>query len=680
MHDLVKQLGPSEAYTKTVIKAGIAVTVLVVLGAVFIVYVYAQGGVVPEQPDADPLEDTVPPHPDDLPPLPPSCVWPATCYVDQAYAGEPGGESEPRGVAEQPFIKFTQGMELAEAWGLRRQAEGKVIVNPGHYAAIGEYDYPTTIEAPAGEVYLEGFPELKGDTSCTSDSPDCNQCVRGSIVEAFNRLRSHGDILAFHLGDYPEPEWDNWWQFHRHWQGVQRIPTGGGQYMVATRDDIDGWAWIQPGWAGFAVVKMASRNDDGLRYRSNRLMPALPFEWTAPPYEDRIQTMKPVSYEDKHIGGPQAMGDILITDSEHAIYLYDMSDPEHPRRIGPYDPGRIDDSGPILVRPEYGVSAVAIAKLRDGRFLIVVTGGGAKALDFYVSEEADILSAYSNFDRWERYEVTGDAGLRYHWDNYQSANLVTECDTGDLYLVAAANLDETSNVCPPDVPCYPDGEDWASLYRIDMKDPNNVALHKVAEFHAYCTFEPWGQPAMCEVDPAYCLRGPRQCNFDAAAGAYVDHRGQLIIYATEHDNQAPSHESAGSIRMMEFRPVPHGPCEAIEDAWIELFEHEHFAGQGRMIDYRDRNLENYAEYHQVGLEYFGDQASSARWCIPDGWGYRLYEHSNYEGETLLIVGIGEYRQLPDLADFDFGDRISSSAWVNLSNQTELIEGEVTIVE
>jgi hypothetical protein len=130
--------------------------------------------------------------------------------------------------------------------------------------------------------------------------------------------------------------------------------------------------------------------------------------------------------------------------------------------------------------------------------------------------------------------------------------------------------------------------------------------------------------------------------------------------------------------MMEFRSVPHGPCDTIEEAWVELYEDDHFAGQGRMIDYRDRSLEDYSDYHQVGLEYFGDEASSARWCIPDGWGYRLYEDSSYGGETLLIVGVGEYRELADLDDHGFGDRVSSSAWVDLSAQAALMESEVRI--
>jgi hypothetical protein len=176
------------------------------------------------------------------------------------------------------------------------------------------------------------------------------------------------------------------------------------------------------------------------------------------------------------------------------------------------------------------------------------------------------------------------------------------------------------------------------------------------------------------------LTGRVYCNFDAASGIYVDPSGQLILYSTEHDNDGPtpSGDSEGSVKFMEFREMPHGSCDDITDAWIELFEDDHFAGQGRTIDYRDRNLENYAEYHQVGLEYFGDQASSARWCIPDGWGYRLYEHSDYGGDTLWIEGRGEYRQIADLADYGFGDRISSSAWINLSNQAERLQDEVTI--
>jgi hypothetical protein len=49
------------------------------------------------------------------------------------------------------------------------------------------------------------------------------------------------------------------------------------------------------------------------------------------------------------------------------------------------------------------------------------------------------------------------------------------------------------------------------------------------------------------------LSGGRQCDFAAAAGAYVDRDGRLYYYATEHDAYGPG----GSVRMMEFRPHDH---------------------------------------------------------------------------------------------------------------------------
>ncbi|NOX60687.1 MAG: hypothetical protein GXP42_01865, partial [Chloroflexi bacterium] len=69
------------------------------------------------------------PTPDDLPPLPPSCVFPSTCYVDQANDAD-----EADGTVVHPFRKFINGMALAREWGLRRNSVGEVIVMPGHYA------------------------------------------------------------------------------------------------------------------------------------------------------------------------------------------------------------------------------------------------------------------------------------------------------------------------------------------------------------------------------------------------------------------------------------------------------------------------------------------------------------------------------------------------------------------
>jgi hypothetical protein len=47
-------------------------------------------------------------------------------------------------------------------------------------------------------VFAQSVPVLRGDAGCAWGSADCNRCVP-DVVGATERLRSHGDILGFHM-------------------------------------------------------------------------------------------------------------------------------------------------------------------------------------------------------------------------------------------------------------------------------------------------------------------------------------------------------------------------------------------------------------------------------------------------------------------------------------------------
>jgi hypothetical protein len=65
--------------------------------------------------------------------------------------------------------------------------------------------------------------------ACTSTLADCNRCVP-DVVAAVSSLRDHGDVMGFHLGGFPDEVWDSY-----HWQGIQRLTTGGGRYLAITQ-------------------------------------------------------------------------------------------------------------------------------------------------------------------------------------------------------------------------------------------------------------------------------------------------------------------------------------------------------------------------------------------------------------------------------------------------------------
>jgi len=523
--------------------------------------------------------------------------------------------------------------------------EGEDAFGEYNDLAVGRYGglHASYSRAGSGDALLyASTPVLIGNTSCPWGSHDCNPCVQ-DVVASFNRLRDHGDVLGFHLDGHPEPGFTAWpipysqpWNFeaHKHWQGVQRLMVGNGRYMVVSRDGVEDAGGDE--WSGFAVVKMGSRDATGERYRSNRLGWHEDFNDTAPPSNDTIDHTWLISSQITHTGGIQALGNLLVTGidegDEHQVRFYDFSNLEAPVRVGQ------------IINRSRGGGATALSQLANGRYLLVVSAisnAGADILDFYISEEPRSFDSFRHIDEWFESELAG--GLEA-WLDYQSLNLVTEND-GDIYLIGTANDGPCFNNWRP-FPwpfdyiclsfCLPNGADWADLYRVQW-DGAEISLVKASSLHLYCNYR----------DTTYC-------NFDAAAGVYVDPHGQLYLYSVEHANNGPD----DSIKFMEFRPVPHGTCSTMEDAWVELYNDTQYRDRSLMIDYVDRTLEDYSNYKKV--DDFGDKASSARWCLPSGYSYRLYQHDAYRGKQLRLYGFGEMMGIDDLGDWGFEDTTSSS--------------------
>jgi hypothetical protein len=228
--------------------------------------------------------------------------------------------------------------------------------------------------------------------------------------------------------------------------------------------------------------------------------------------------------------------------------------------------------------------------------------------------------------------------------DYQTLNFVNQCD-GTLFMVGTHASSGGGF-----------GDDFIDVYRVENATGDAVRVTKVAKRHAICTYNDFND-----------------CQFDAAAGTYVDPAGRLYVYATEHDNDGPiegfvptfpSQECAGpdcSVKAEEFRPIPHASCDHIRDAWVELYDNvEPDEDRSLMIDFVDRSLEDYSNYDHA--EGFEDKASSVRWCLPFGATYRLWQDKEpCSGGFRDLVGDGALHYL-NLESVSFGDATSCSEW------------------
>ena len=467
--------------------------------------------------------------------------------------------------------------------------------------------------APAGGART-GVDAAQGgfaaDVSCQWGARDCNPPVR-ALKSQFRRLRDHGDLLGFRMGPAPDVS------MSKHWQGVQRLTANQGRFLAVSRSGKN---------VSFVVVAMASRDGSGERFRSNRI--AARSDQRRPPAGDRVVEVVRSDPGFDHSGGIQSVGQFVVVGLEEGsrsrVVFWDLADPRRPRRTGmlPHATG------------VKGAGTVSIAKLRDGRYLLIVGGANANTLDFYLSRAGTDLTnpRFDHVATWRESELVGGDS---EFGNYQNLGLVAD-PGGTLYLIGT----HRNAAGGP-------GSDFADLFRLE-RTPRTPRIRKIASRHLYCGFP-----------------GGAQCNLDAAGGVYVTPSGGLMLYGTEHDNDGPG----GSVKAEEFRPAPHrSSCTSILDSWVELYDDTGFDGdRGVMIDYLDRGLRDYENYDRV--EGFEDKSSAARWCLPSGARYRLFRHkSGCRGRSVDLIGTGFPARDPKFGDGSgavrrFNDEVSCSRWI-----------------
>lgn len=110
----------------------------------------------------------------------------------------------------------------------------------------------------------------------------------------------------------------------------------------------------------------------------------------------------------------------------------------------------------------------------------------------------------------------------------------------------------------------------------------------------------------------------------------------------------------------KFSPVT---INQLNQAWVELFDDNTFKDRRLTVNGSSSGISNYKNITVDGQRGFGDKVSSARYMIPPGYVYRLYEHDSYKGKTLDLVGTGRIEEIPNFKSRGFNDKVSSSKFV-----------------
>lgn len=451
-----------------------------------------------------------------------------------------------------------------------------------------------------------------------------------NVEAAFSDIRTKGEYLAAWDGEHiPWPRYtaniDNTFGVQNHFQGIQRLRKS--NYLVISGGDP------HESMSHLFVVKMASRQVEG-GWRSNTIATG------RPPNGDEVVRTIGIDSAMWHAGGINILGDILAVPVYNTapancrIVFFHLQDPENPQRF------RV-----TIERPGMKAGAVALTKLRNGYYLVAVwsdSDAWPRRLDFYLSRTQNINDGFrSNSTTWEASAINAANGHRATFDNFQNINFVPRSD-GRLFLVGMHNTSDKAPTIP--------GKDYADLYEIEFPEDTIEKLNNPE----------LAMPTITKVANKQFFCNDQQANMDGAAGIYVDPAGFLRVYSAYH------WRSDSIIKFNEYRPVPDAVKPKITDtreAWVDLYEHDNFSG--RCLSLRGKKFTSFRNYSRISVHggAFNDKVSSARFQLPPGEVYRLFEHRNFEGSHFDLQGTGAIAEIRNFHTLNFGDRVSSSRFV-----------------
>ncbi len=494
------------------------------------------------------------------------------------------------------------------------------------------------------------------------------------VVAQFNALSERPDPLGFYRGESPDPT------VFTHYQGMVRLQGADGTpYFLVSRCGVFAVSDNVPG--NLLSLRLDSREKFGERLRSNRLERNRDLANTQPPLEDT--TVSFITFNGgywpnySHPGGMQLWGDVLVVplesplDSSYPdklVIFVDVADPEHPALLSSLDPRS------LVSGVETGL--VGITKLADGRFLMLLTGGSNDHLWFFETAAPDPLDLRSPSLTWQHVSTwSPNDGLGQEWPSgtidgtHQTLQFIREGDiNGALYLASARGTIAI-------------GQDRMDLYRVEFID-GEYQLRYVSTVEA---------DAHPNADKGLLFTS-NTANFAAASTFYVSPSGELLFYATEHENDGPGpiigyysnntpiieHSiKAGEWRHRDMvRPDsptlrPHltlfPPYEVDEGgttvltgdarppltrAWVELYAGTDFSDRYVVMDHADWSKDDFDNFKNLdgsfadAHEGFDNEPSSWRWFAPEHCTIRVNDDNfgddDFPGTyTRTLRGTGE---------------------------------------
>jgi hypothetical protein len=541
------------------------------------------------------------------------------------------------------------------------------------------------------------------------------------VIGQFDALSVRPDAMGWDIGKYGQDETMPDPSLCRHYEGIARVDGADGTpYLFFSRSGLNAGIPVvctgphEPG--NLIVVRMGSREKHGERLRSNRLLKGV--DVTDTPSDPLCESDYPNCLLDvavKHIdfngtggwphyGHPESMqtvGDILVLGVDSPlgsetqpmqVLFINVKEPENPRLVNRFRP---DD-------PAINGGIVAITPQANGRYLLAITGAknpdGVFNEKIYFFESLPTAGCASGctdltkpgltwrpWDTWDSNDQADQAYLGQSWPTskgreHQMFQFLRQQDiNGTLFLAGARGGIDIAEIRI--------GDDILDLYRIDFvgcEAPGCDIRLKLVTFGKKISHPNIEPGARAIGDTAFVLARDT-ANFAAASSFYVSPAGELLFYASEHQNAG----AGATVRMGEWRhrdmarpgsptflpgarflgnySIPEGSDTflaglgetPVTKAWIQLFDKTGFDGRYLVADFLDWNKDDFDDFKKLeGSPFdlhrgFNDEADSWRWFAPPACSVRAngdtFDDGSFPGDhTRTLTGVGEPRSDADL--------------------------------
>jgi hypothetical protein len=570
-------------------------------------------------------------------------------------------------------------------------------------------------------LQANGPEALKGRIAFATES-DNNRCVPRAS-RALNQMNAQGEVMGWQFlqNGYEDVDGETW-----HAETLVRLPY----FKHSQNPNLDGSYFISAfshsqddtPYHSLGVAQLGFKTgNQGRMLLTNRAFgpgdhsnSGLPdWEGTPHPNDGYVHfgdgtTLFTLDPQQNHPGGGSALGWYAVigmqrfdpglfgtgtpTESKTKAVILNLYDPRSPTITSTF----VAHQDPVNDQGNSALSA-AITKLNNGHFLLAIEKDFPNAqIEFYVStlttlddphpfgddgRTADTTIPFcSGATKGADNPVTGDIECFNNPYGWQSFNFVNDCN-GDLYVLGMRG----------DIGCDRFGSgpcnDVVDNFQVQVQATNTgayaVQMTSVDQLPSGTNGEP--------SKHMYCPdnSGNDQCDFQAAAGSYVDPQGQVIIYSSNYDPDGGFNifspfdvygngagdvngpwfgqscmggtcpPSSGFYRGMEFHQR-HGnaavgsACPTWDNAWVEFYEQVDYNefGDGNGQVFRSNYVSRDERDGYLGSNDFNDKAHSVRWCVPPGSSVQIFKDL-WQGGFTYLNGSGQVMEAGDLNNFTY---------------------------